>query len=273
MREISLEELKKIELSLLQSIDKICKEEKLRYSLGYGTLLGAVRHKGFIPWDDDIDIVMPRPDYNKLISYCKRNRVSFDLISIETADWYGYPFAKVCARETVIQEKETDFDNKMGIYVDIFPIDGAGNSISHAKKIYLTTKFFKYLVFAAHWKTYFRSKTHKIYYEPIRILFFLISRGIRPESIIRKIDKKYARYSFDDSMYAESVYSPYGVRDIMKTEIFKQYIDIEFEGVTVKAFKNYSQYLSSLYGDYMSLPPLDKRVSHHLFKAYYKERS
>ena len=260
MKEISQDDLKRIELSLLQLIDNICRKEEIRYSLGYGTLLGAVRHKGFIPWDDDIDIVMPRPDYNKFITYCKDNAVAFELISIETVDWYGYPFAKVCAYDTVIQEKETDFNNKMGVYVDIFPIDGVGSSISFAQKKYLSAEFYKYLVFASHWKKYFRSKTHKVYFEPVRILFFLLSRKRKPETIIRKIDAKFACYNFDESIYAGSIYSPYGIKDIMKTKIFQQYIDIEFEGIYVKAVRNYQEYLKTIYGDYMSLPTLVKSV-------------
>ena len=121
---IELDQLKKIELGILQEVHNVCIEQGLRYSLAGGTLLGAVRHGGFIPWDDDIDIMMPRPDYNKLIEYCMNNETPFRLVSTETEKGYGYIFAKAVDQKTFIIEQNGNRGNAdMGVYVDIFPID------------------------------------------------------------------------------------------------------------------------------------------------------
>ena len=90
MKELSLDEIKTIELEILKEIHQICEKENIRYSLCGGTLLGAVRHGGFIPWDDDIDIIMPRKDYEAFIDYCKTHAPNFNLLCVETNKKYGY---------------------------------------------------------------------------------------------------------------------------------------------------------------------------------------
>ena len=137
MRNIEINELKKLELDILIEIDEICTKNNFRYSLAYGTLIGAVRHKGFIPWDDDIDIFLPRPDYNKFVDYCSKNKTIFKLLSYDNSRWYSYPFAKATNQNTVIEEEETDFNGKMGIYVDVFPLDGLGDTYNDAKRNFL----------------------------------------------------------------------------------------------------------------------------------------
>ena len=104
MKMIDLEEMKKIELRTMEEIDSICKANGFRYSLCGGTLLGAVRHKGFIPWDDDIDIFMPRQDYDAFVKYCVENETPFALLCTETNSDYGYIYAKAIAKDTFIVE-------------------------------------------------------------------------------------------------------------------------------------------------------------------------
>ena len=113
MRKIDSNELKEIEYKVLCDFDDVCKEIGLPYSLAYGTLLGAVRHKGFIPWDDDIDVMMLREDYEKFLEYCLTHETKFDLLSYKTCEWYNYPFAKLSARGTVIEEENSFNGGKM----------------------------------------------------------------------------------------------------------------------------------------------------------------
>ena len=272
MKKIELEELKKIELEVLCEIHKICQEQGIRYSLAEGTLIGAVRHKGFIPWDDDIDIFMPRPDYDRFIEYCRTNEAPFDIICAETNDKYKYLFAKAMAKNTIIIEEYSNSDDiEMGIYVDIFPVDGLADTYEGAKKEFSKTSFKRELLVAKNWTKYQRSKTRSWIYEPIRFAFFVLSRFVSAKKLIKSLNKRLKRNSFEEKAYSACVMSAYRQKEIMEADIFKEYVDVEFEGKTFKMFKNYHSCLSNIYGNYMELPPEEKRISRHSFEAYHKE--
>lgn len=271
MRKIEINELKKLELDILIEIDEICTKNNFRYSLAYGTLIGAVRHKGFIPWDDDIDIFLPRPDYNKFVDYCSKNKTIFKLLSYDNSRWYSYPFAKATNRNTVIEEEETDFNGKMGIYVDVFPLDGLGDTYNDAKRNFLKSEIYRDLIFTSHWKKFFLSKTKSWYIEPIRFIFFILSRLVNAKNIIKRVEKIYTNREFNQNKYIGCLYTPYRLKDVMPKNIFDEYIDIVFEGRKFKCIKEYDDFLTRIYGNYMQLPPKDRQKTHHLFKAYYKD--
>lgn len=271
-KRITLDELKKIELETLLQLDALCTQLGLRYSLCGGTLLGAIRHGGFIPWDDDIDIFMPRPDYNRLIAYCKENETPFTLLCNETNEKYGYLFAKAMAKNTVIYEENANPTNiDMGVYIDIFPIDGLADDYDSSKKLFNKTRFKREMLVAKNWKRFFKSKTHAWYYEPIRLAFFLVSRFVSRQGLINSIQRAYAADAFDQRGYAATVCGSYRLKEILKRSVYDTYTELEFEGYKFKALADYDTYLSSIYGDYMKLPPEEKRVSHHMFEAYYKD--
>lgn len=271
MQSLSLDECKKRELDILIALHNLCEELQLRYSLSGGTLLGAVRHKGFIPWDDDVDICMPRPDYNRLVEYCRTHETPFQWLSYETDERYGYLFAKAMDKDTVlVEEVGNPRGIEMGVYVDVFPLDGLGDSPEQAARTFRATRFERELLVAANWKRFFRSKTHAWYYEPFRFAFFLLSRFVSTPRLIARIQKKAACIPFDSSRYAGSLCGVYRNREIVQTSVFSQYTDMPFEGHSFKALQAYDTYLTSLYGDYMQLPPEEKRVTHHSFKVYRK---
>ncbi len=270
MSEIDIEQLKKIELQLLIAVHKICEQENLRYSLGGGTLLGAVRHKGFIPWDDDIDIMMPRPDYDAFISYCLSNEVPFKILSWETDKSYVDLSAKIYDPETVLEDDNIVNGDKIGVNIDVFPIDGLGNTRKKAVKAFKSTSFKRNLLVAAGWKKFFKSKTHAWYYEPFRFAFFVLSRFVNKSKLFASIQKKYTKIDFDSVEFAAAVGGSYREKEILPKSVFTEYTELPFEGVNFKAISQYDTYLSSIYGDYMKLPPEEKRVSHHTFKAFYK---
>jgi lipopolysaccharide cholinephosphotransferase len=270
MNELMLEDLKAVELKILVEIDGICRAEGIRYSLTAGTLLGAARHRGFIPWDDDIDLFMPRPDYNRFIEYCKANETGFKLVSSELDQRYGYLFAKAMDMSTRVEEFVTDSKGiDMGVCVDIFPVDGLGDTYEEAQKTFKSTRFKRELLVACNWKKFFRSKTRSWKYEPIRFAFFIASRFASRKRLIASIQKKLAKHSFEDSKYVGSVCTAYRSKEIMEARLFREYTDISFEGKLFSSIKDYGKYLSAIYGDYMKLPPEDKRVTHHMFRAYY----
>ena len=270
-KNISIDELKKIELDILRQIHEVCTQNGFRYSLAGGTLLGAVRHGGFIPWDDDIDIFMPRPDYEKLIEYCKTHQTPFKLICNETESKYSYLFAKAVNPNTVIIEEGSNRTKvDLGVYVDIFPIDGLGGDYESATKKFNKSKFLRELLVAYNWKKYFRSKTRSIIYEPIRLMMFLISRFVRHSKIINKIQRIYRPEDFENSNYSACICGAYRLKEINSKEVYSNFTDIEFEGEKFKAITNYDAYMKSIYGDYMKLPPKEKQKSHHTFVAYWK---
>ena len=270
--EIDIEQLKKIELGLLCEFHNICERENLRYSLGGGTLLGAVRHRGFIPWDDDIDVMMPRPDYDKFVSYCLNSETSFGFKSFETDENYVDLSAKIFDKNTILVDNDIlAEDQKIGVYIDIFPIDGLGDSYKKAVKAFKSSAFKRNILIAAQWKKFQKSTTHGWYYEPFRFAFYVLSRCVNKAKTFKKILKKYSRYDFDSVNYAAAVGGSYREKEILPQNVFTEYIDLPFENYNFKAIKQYDKYLSSIYGDYMKLPPENKRVAHHTFKAYYKE--
>jgi lipopolysaccharide cholinephosphotransferase len=272
MNELMLEDLKAVELNILIEIDGICRAEGIRYSLTAGTLLGAARHRGFIPWDDDIDLFMPRPDYNRFIEYCKAYETGFKLVSSELDQRYGYLFAKAMDMSTRVEEFVTDSKGMdMGVCVDIFPVDGLGDTYEEAQKTFKSTRFKRELLVACNWKKFFRSKTRSWKYEPIRFAFFIASRFASRKRLIASIQKKLAKHSFEDSKYVGSVCTAYRAKEIMEARLFREYTDISFEGKLFSSIKDYGKYLSAIYGDYMKLPPEDKRVTHHMFRAYYAD--
>ena len=272
MKEILLDELKRIELDILQQVHDLCQEQGLRYSLCGGTLLGAVRHKGYIPWDDDIDIFMPRPDYNKLIEYCKTHETPFQLLCHETNNRYGYLFGKAMSKTAKIIEENSESNGiEMGVYVDIFPLDGLADTYEKSKKLFNKTRFKRELLVAKNWSRFFKSKTHPWYYEPFRFAFFIMSRFVSRGKLIESIQKKYKNFDFDNSKYSATVCGSYRLKEILPTKVYAEYTTIEFEKKEFITIKDYEAYLSSIYGDYMQLPPEEKRCSHHMFKAYYEE--
>ena len=270
-KKIELEEVKKIELDLLISFDEVCKQENLRYSLTGGTLIGAVRHKGFIPWDDDIDVCMPRKDYNLFIEYCKENTTFFGLCCSETDKEYGKTFAKCFDKRTILNEYNCNRWNcNLGIYIDVFPIDGMGNTYEESIRRYNKKQFLREIIVASAWKKYFRSSTKSIIYEPIRLLFFIISRCMNHNKCIQKFTDFYSQMSCDDVKYSSNVSGAYRKKEICESSIFTEYSICEFEGHFFNCFKEWDKFLTHIYGDYMKLPPIEKQISHHNFDAYWK---
>ena len=135
MEELTLRQMQEGALNILKKLDGICREQGLRYFLFYGTLIGAIRHKGFIPWDDDLDVAMPRPDFDKLVAYCRRHRQELQPMQLMTVDdnpQYVYPIARFSdTRYRVKYQGIRDYG--LGLFVDIYPLDGCGNTEEEAR--------------------------------------------------------------------------------------------------------------------------------------------
>lgn len=271
MEKLDIGQIKELSFEVLCSLVKVCEDHGLRYSLTGGTLIGAVRHQGFIPWDDDIDVMMPRPDYDRLIELSKTQNFDFNLrcAKLDGAD-YPYPFAKACHSRTLLTEKDTrDSKVKLGVYVDIFPVDGAGNGFRSAKLRVMRFQVLHGLKITANWTSYHRSKMRRWYYEPLRYLCYLISRLVSEKHIDRAIDKFLRRKDYERSGYVGRLVGDRGSREVMPKSLFEAVTKVTFEGKEFDAISGYHEFLTRLYGDYMQLPPVHKQVSHHEFEAYW----
>ena len=270
MKLITLNEIKNIELDILKDVAKFCDLNNIQYYLAYGTLLGAIRHKGFIPWDDDIDIIMPRPDYIKFIeNYPNNANKNYILTSIYNNDDHLYTFTKVYDSRTEKIEEGLSYNNNNvgGVEIDIFPMDGVPEDINESNKFFdKQKKWFKYYSFSI-------SKFKKSR-DPIRTIFkfiiFTITKVIGKERFIKIINKRAMKNKFEESKYVASSCVPYyGNKErICKSNYIGQ-IKIEFEGEFFNAPNGYDEYLSNIYGNYMRLPPIEQRITHHKYQVFW----
>lgn len=270
MKKLDDGQVKQVEYALLCKIDDVCSKEGISYSLVGGTLLGAVRHKGFIPWDDDIDIAMPRADYEHFFEYCKTHDCDFEGFCAESNPAYGGLSGKVFDPRTRIEDPfEPRGDYKMGVFVDVFPIDGLGNSLEDARRLFEKETLTKAIQVASNWGRYTRSLTHGIWYELPRFLLFAATRPLNPNSISVSLNKHYSGLSLNCCAYGGILQGSYGSREIMPSSVFLRYVPMIFEDRLFPVFEKYDKYLTNIYGDYMTLPPVERRVSRHEFKAYW----
>jgi len=274
MREITeLKELQKIELEMLQEIDKICRHYHIRYYLAGGTLLGAVRHQGFIPWDDDIDIAMPREDYEQFIKIMSHKKHPiYKLLAIECTKGYPYTFAKVVDTRTRLVEEIGKDLHQMGVFIDIFPIDGMGNQKEKAmqrlmKIIRLRSRIWE----AALKKDEIKNKERNLKNQMIKSAANGLIKIIGIKRCYHYMMKYVKQETFQDSKWIASAVGGAGIeREVIERKYFDNMIEMEFEGKRFYAPEGYEKYLTNLYGDYMQMPPKEKRVASHRGKIWWK---
>ncbi len=266
MRSIDGEIIKKIELEILLNVTSFCEKNNLGYYLCYGTLLGAVRHNGFIPWDDDIDISMPRSDYEKFLSiYSDEN---YELFHWKRSNKCLCTFAKVFDNRTVLIENG-DYGELYGVNIDIFPDDGVPDTKRKIKKHVSKMKFLWGLVVCGTIKDIsLRKPTKKLAIWLGRAFFKVIPIK---HYITGRVIENAKKYQYDTSEYAGHLVWGYGEREIVRRSWISEYTKVEFEGYSLNAPKHYDEYLTQIYGDYMTPPPMEKRQYNHGLKAYWKD--
>lgn len=261
---ISTTEVKRIELDILEYVKKKCEKYGLTYFLSYGTLLGAIRHKGFIPWDDDIDICMPREDYEQFLLLMKQEGKQRYKLLIPNVDGYYYEFAKVVDKRTVVKEKGVIQGKDMGIWIDIFPLDGVPKCYKMNR---LIMNFFVYCRVASVY-TVMPPVPCKILY-PLFFLFWKFTRVCGWHFFLNLINNKAIQYKYKDASRVTCLIDPDSNKCFFPKEMFQQLKPIEFEGKYYLAPVEYDKYLVGLYGNYMQIPPVEQRVG-HAFVAYWK---
>ncbi|MBR5483595.1 MAG: LicD family protein [Alistipes sp.] len=275
MRNIDIDELKDIQCDILNKVHIFCINNGIKYSLAYGTLLGAIRHKGYIPWDDDIDIMMLRPDYEKFVKSFSGAYPELSICAPELNLDYYAPYANVWDNRTKLYEGsiETKYDRHrgfdIGVKIDIFPID----AVPDGSKRWLQ---FRYNFLEQLKRSFNPSSIDLDNMQRKGVIFKLgknmistIGHIIGYKSVQKKIIRMAKSSNFNKAKRVDMVVFDYRQRDFSKSS-FDTLVNIQFEKYIFKSISNYDEFLSASYGNYMKLPPLEQQVAHHHFQAYWK---
>lgn len=263
-KEIGLTELKQMELSLLSEFAEFCEGHRLRYFLAYGTLIGAAKYRGFIPWDDDIDVIMPRPDYEEFLRLAS-GKISEEaaVLDYRNTAGYIYPFAKVVDRRTRIIEEDIGDLHPIGVYIDVFPVDGMDR-----RERSVSVKRFLYRVMLG-WAVYPIKKGKTPGSIVIKMILYPVFRGIGYRFFTKRLDTLSRRVDFDEADKVSQIAWDKKLIS-MPREDFQESVKLEFEGKMFWAPANYDRHLKRRYGNYRDDPSPEECISGHRFKAYWK---
>lgn len=250
-------------LNMFASFHAFCVNNNLRYYALGGTMLGAIRHRGFIPWDDDIDVGMPREDYKRLCELLQNKKIENRYI-LETPNScdpnFLYPYFKLYDTTTTLIENTKNILVR-GIFIDIFPLDGLGDTKSEC--------------YANYSKISYRINLLKLRNVKIRkernllknILLFLIQIPSRPfiydKEICHKIDSICQRYSLDEKVYGGNLLGAWGLKEVMPVSVFGTPKLYDFENIHIYGVQHADEYLTRQYGNWRKLPPIEKQITHH----------
>jgi len=257
---LSLDEIHEGLLELLGEFNRLCKKLDIDYFLSGGSLIGAMRHKGFIPWDDDLDIMMLRSDYDKLINNIDQLDSKYRLNCLEVMNGWEYPFAKIDLPATYIDDEYREVQH--GLFIDIFPIDKLPDDLEEQKKLARKVKILDL----------FRGAGTKKKYRPAEKMKFLKNvikpyanfRG--PNYFAQKIDllaRKINNENKSSDTIGVMVVSTHGTKEFLSGEAFSEAIEVPFENTSSFIPLGHKEYLHNLYGDYMQMPPKEQQTPGH----------
>jgi lipopolysaccharide cholinephosphotransferase len=259
MRKIEdIQELRQIQMGILDEVHRFCEQHGLRYFLSSGTLIGAVRHKGYIPWDDDIDIYMPRQDYEQFLTFFSDTKGIYRAVNPQTEPHYYYTFAKVVDMRTKMVEKETE-GYEIGVYMDIFPVDYVTDDLQERERIFKQKKLLYKI------RRCKISNNNPLY---SKLAYFIYKHW--PLSV-HQTEQRIRRLIVLDTptqTVCNMTEAGPSIKGCFPAEDIATAVDIEFEGRMYKTMVGYKDYLQRTYGNYMTLPPVEQRVTHH-FEAYW----
>ena len=264
MKKMTSEECKEEMINILRYIDDICKKNNINYSLIGGSLIGAKRNGGIIPWDDDIDIGLIYSEYVRLIDILSKNNSDYIVINDELCDNYYLPHTKIVSKRTFLKERNFETIDEMGVFIDIFTYMYLPNNKNKRKRFYNKLRFHNIMISGL------RKPTKKENYYFLRMVRYFICKKIIGKRKIYKCTKKlYSKYSKTNYIVSNSPQYGYE-KEIQNSNFFEGYQRIRFEKIDVSISVNYDEFLRTSFGDYMTPPPIEKRITHEL-TAYWRD--
>lgn len=262
---LSRETLRQLQIKELESLvyfDDFCKKHELKYFLLGGCVIGAVRHGGFIPWDDDVDIIMPRRDYERMLKLWKQEESSERFLMLKTDGevFTGNCFATlVDVSATMVKENQKDIDVPHGIVTDIFPMDGCPD-----KRLQRYLQYYHAMMYSLYITEVVPTKHGAAMKLICSVLLKLVPSRKRRTKIWQKHEKKMSRYGFNThEKCTELCAGPGYMKNEYPQSAFAEAEYHDFEGLSMPLPKGYDEYLKMAFGDYMTLPPEDKQTPHH----------
>lgn len=272
LQPLSLEELQNLEFDILVSFHEFCEQHHLRYYLCGGTLIGAIRHKGFIPWDDDIDVMMPRPDYMKFIELTK-GRLD-ETKKLDSLYLNKNPFSAITRIYDIRTEtffKTSTINYTLGCWIDVYPLDGFSSHALFRKISCKTIRLLQILIIYRSTKCFAKRKNKVLTFFQYFLLPFLpLIYSFKYGIYLSLFEKISQHYSYAKSEFVGVYDGRAGEGEVMRKSDMEPAIKVDFWGKKFYAMANYDTYLKNLYGDYMTLPPEAERISRHEINVYWK---
>lgn len=259
-----LSEMQLMMLDMIKWFHSFCQNNNIRYYVVGGTMLGAVRHNGFIPWDDDIDVGIPRKDYEKLLSekeflFKDENRYLLESYRDEEKD-YIYPYAKIYDTQTTLMEN-CRAKTKRGIFIDIFPLDGIGANKESAQKNY--NQILRQINFLMTRTCAIRKDRSWLKNAAIVMSRLIPSAIVSNQKLMHKIDEMCKKRDYETCEYVGNLMGNWGMKEIMPRAFIGKPTLYQFEDMEVFGPEDYDKYLANVYGDWRKMPPVEKQRSHH----------
>ena len=277
MKEMTLKEVQQVSLEILQEFHDFCVKNNIHYSLSGGSLLGAIRHNGFIPWDDDIDVQMPRPDYDKFVhTYVSGDKYKLFCRELsEFNNWnIGFPYARLCdVQKTIVdQGLKPLFPEGIGLGIDILPCDGMPSDEKEArihlkKNLIMQERAYWSCIKLLPWTSVSKAKGLK---EKLKFVIKKVISSIYGLQSFDRVYKTKKKYDYKTSDYFFAI-PHYGMREWQPKENMESFILHQFENRQFYIMSGWDANLSSLFGDYMILPPENKRIAHSFNRYYWKK--
>lgn len=266
---LSLRDIQVQANKVLDKLDSVCKLANVKYMLAYGTLIGAVRHNGFIPWDDDVDIWMVREDYDRFLKYCSQHEQDlypFKLCTRANTLNYPYYISRFANNDyKYITKLSNGVSPDIGIFIDIYPLDEYGKTIEYGKKIEKRIAIQNVLYWAYIEKRSFTGGINAVIRWFVHYLMRLLHGKNYSQVINSKIDKNLNKLRGGSDYLGLPGWETY--RIFFPKELFAQTIMHKFENGEYPIPKEYDEILTMIYGDYMKLPPEEKRYPHHEYEV------
>lgn len=267
MKKMNDKESKKVLIDLLKCFDKICRDNGIKYSLIGGSLIGAIRHKGMIPWDDDIDVILIHSEYKKLLKVIENyNDGIYNFCGFENNDTYYYPYLKLIDTRTLVEDSYKKIED-YGVYLDIFCYNKLPENKLLAKIHYMKIMMYK-IIISGHATIVYKNKDRLILFKKIGLI---ISKIFGIKFILKRYNKMLEKYNKKESRYIISNWPCYGLdKERQKNKNLNEYIDYDFESIKAMISKEYDEILKTTFNDYMKLPPKEKRINHNM-KFFWKD--